>query len=586
MNKKNITGLAAALALLCVNSATRAQEGGDQREHPGTFLKAQGTQIVDGRGREVILRGMGLGGWMLQEGYMLELGNLGQQHVIRERIETLIGEEKTAEFYRAWLANHVREEDVRAMAEWGYNSVRLPMHFNLFTLPVEQEPVPGEHTWLDSGFALTDQLLAWCKKYNLYLILDLHAAPGGQGNDLAISDRNPDLPSLWDSQANRDKTIALWRKLAGRYKDEPMIGGYDLLNEPNWGFTDAADKHGCTEKSNKPLRDLQQDITAAIREVDRNHMVIVEGNCWGNNYAGVLPPWDDNLVVSFHKYWNHNSRESIAGILALREEHQVPVWLGESGENSNAWFTDAIELLESEGIGWAFWPLKKIGFNNPLQIQPNPGYRALVQYWRGEGARPQPEQAFNALMQLAKVDIRFENTLHHMDVVDAMLRQPSDGQVRPFRTHRLTSNGIVIAAVDYDLGRPGQAYADSETANYHVSTGGERTLWNRGRTYRNDGVDIVATDAGFAVANTSPGEWLRYTIEVAEPGHYRLSVRELGGTGNAALTLSIDDGQAMALQKSEGQHSVELALSEGTRSLVLAVAAGAPLLTELELVPQ
>ena len=558
------------------------------------FLRADGPRIVDSSGEPVILRGMGLGGWMLQEGYMLKVGEFGQQHVIREHIEALIGPRKTAEFYQAWRANHVREEDIRAMAEWGYNSVRLPMHFNLFTLPVEQEPVAGQNTWLEAGFAMTDQLLAWCKQYGLYLILDLHAAPGGQGNDLAISDRNPDTPSLWQSEANREKTVALWRKLAARYRNEPNIGAYDLINEPNWGFSDPDDKHGCNEENNWRLRQLYLDITAAIRTVDQNHLVIAEGNCWGNNYASVLPPWDGNMALSFHKYWNENSRESIAGALALRDHYGVPLWMGESGENSNAWFADAIELVEGEGIGWAFWPLKKIGFNNPLEITPNPGYEKLLAYWHGEGAKPSSAEAYAALMQLAREDIRFANNRQHMDVVDAMLQQPRRAEPRPFREHRIAANGGTIAAVDYDLGRPGSAYADTDVANYHVSTGGERTQWNRGHSYRNDGVDITHVAANqYIVSDMVAGEWLHYTIDVDKAGKYRLSALLPRTTADTALSVQFGSkryaldmhraGAADPAAASRGSAVVELA--RGKQVLLLRVDGGAPTLSELRIAP-
>src|SRR5439155_10202523 len=185
------------------------------------------------------------------------------------------------------------------------------MHYNLFTLPVEKEPVAGQQTWLTKGFALTDSLLAWCKAAKIYLILDLHAAPGGQGNDLNISDADPSKPALWNSEANKQKTIALWRKLAERYASEPWIGAYDIINEPNWGFTDPAnDRNGTKEKNSAPLRQLMMDITKTIREVDQKHIIIIEGNGWGNNYAGVLPTWDNNMVLSFHKYWNYNDPAS------------------------------------------------------------------------------------------------------------------------------------------------------------------------------------------------------------------------------------------------------------------------------------
>src|SRR5271170_7209190 len=89
------------------------------------FLKAQGRLIVNEKGEKVILRGMGLGGWMLQESYMLKLGGVGPQYLIRKRISELVGPEKTAAFYDAWLANHTRRIDIDSMAAWGFNSVRL-----------------------------------------------------------------------------------------------------------------------------------------------------------------------------------------------------------------------------------------------------------------------------------------------------------------------------------------------------------------------------------------------------------------------------------------------------------------------------
>ncbi|WP_299758365.1 cellulase family glycosylhydrolase [uncultured Pontibacter sp.] len=499
--------------------------------HAQGFLKADGKKIMNGSGEEVILRGMGLGGWMLQEGYMMRTGDVaGQQHALKAKIEELIGPEKTNEFYSAWLANHTRKIDIDSMAAWGFNSVRLPMHYNLYTLPVEQEPVKGQNTWLNQGFAMTDSLLAWCKANNMYLILDLHAAPGGQGNDLNISDGDPNKPFLWESEENQQKTIALWRKLAERYKDEPWIGAYDIINEPNWGFTDPNDKNGCSEEQNGPLRQLMVEITQAIREVDQQHMIIIEGNCWGNNYKGVLPTWDDNVVLSFHKYWNYNDQESIQGSLNLRDKYNVPLWLGETGENSNVWFTQAISLAEKNGIGWSWWPLKKMGFNNPLEVKVAPGYQKILDYWKGKGEKPAADEAYKALMHQAQ-NTKLENCMYHQDVVDAMFRQVQTTATKPFAAHAVAA-GTTIKAVNYDLGRNGFAYFDKDTANYHISLGSERTLWNRGHAYRNDGVDIKTGSDGYYVSNFEEGEWLQYTVNVPQKGRYKLLVQvAAAGTG-------------------------------------------------------
>lgn len=534
------------------------------------FLKTSGTKIVNEKGENVLLRGFGLGGWMLQEGYMLKVNREGQQHKIRERIEALVGAEKTQAFYDAWLANHTTKADIDAMKAWGFNSVRLPMHFNLYTLPVDKEPVAGQQTWLEKGFTITDSLLAWCKANQMYLILDLHAAPGGQGNDLNISDRDGSKPSLWEDEAHQQKTVALWRKIAERYRNEPWIGAYDIINEPNFGFEDPVnDKNGLKEKKNAPLKKLMMEITKAIREVDNKHIVIIEGNGWGNNYSGVLPPWDSNMVLSFHKYWNFNTVESIEYILKYREQYNIPVWIGETGENSNVWFTQAIRLLEDHNIGWAWWPLKKIGINNPLEIKANEGYQQILSYWSNKSAKPGEEAAWQALMQLA-ADTRFENNIYHRDVTDAMLRQPHSREAIPFKTNTPGT----IQAVDYDLGINGVAYYDTDTANYRVSNpamqGG-----NRGRMYRNDGVDISKEGDAYYVTQIEAGEWLQYTIDIPRKGNYTLKIQAAADSAAGKVMILVDgkpSGKSIAIpatgdKKWQQIDAGKVSLQKGTHTL-------------------
>ena len=110
------------------------------------------------------------------------------------------------------------------------------MHYNLFTLSIQEEPVLGQNTWLNKGFEMTDSLVSWCKQNNMYVVLDLHAAPGGQGGNTGISDYNPAYPSLWEDINNQHKTMSLWKKIAEHYVNEPAIAGYDFLNETNWNL--------------------------------------------------------------------------------------------------------------------------------------------------------------------------------------------------------------------------------------------------------------------------------------------------------------------------------------------------------------
>ena len=322
------------------------------------YVHANGKAIVEGNGDTLIIRAMGVGGWMVQEGYMLQTASFASpQHKIKDTIEALIGSTATDAFYDAWLTNHFNKADVDSLAAWGFNAVRIPMHYNLFTLPIEDEPIQGQNTWLTKGFYLLDSAVEWSRQNDIYVILDLHAAPGGQGYDSGISDYDPTKPSLWESAFNRSKTAALWKKLAERYATDTVIAGYDLINEPNWNLPGGT-----------ALRAIYEDITDSIRSVDTNHIIFIEGNWFANTFTGLTPPWDNNMAYSPHKYWSPvNSTADIQYGLDLRDTYGVPIWFGETGENSNAWYTGLIEIMENNGVGWAWWPLKKIEtINAPL----------------------------------------------------------------------------------------------------------------------------------------------------------------------------------------------------------------------------
>lgn len=377
------------------------------------FLKVKDTQIVNDKGENVLLRGIGIGGWMLQEPYMLQLSKVaGTQTEIKTKITELIGSENTERFYSTYRKNMISKRDIDSLKKWGFNSIRLPMHYNLFTYPIEIEPVKGKDTWLTEGFALTDSLLKWCKQNKIYLILDLHAAPGGQGNDRPIADVDTTKPQLWESDLNIKKTIALWKKLATRYANEEWIGGYDLINETNYKMD-----------GNVPLQKLFFALTDEIRKVDKKHIIFIEGNQFANDFNGLVPPWDDNMVYSFHKYWNPTTQETIQKYINLREENKVPLWMGESGENNNDWYKGAVTLLESNNIGWAWWTIKKIGSTSGLMNVAWPkGYQTIIDYWAGKGPKPTESEALAIFMQLAD-NMKLENCKINYDVLKALFNK-------------------------------------------------------------------------------------------------------------------------------------------------------------------
>lgn len=153
-----------------------------------TGVCASGKQVIDPQGNNLILRSIGTGNWMIQEVYMMQSADVaGTQWQYKKKLIETIGAEKTELFYTSWLDNHFRKIDVDSMTRWGFNCVRPALHYKVFTLPIEDEPVQGQNTWLESGFIRLDSLVSWCAANQMYIVLDLHGAPGGQGKDSNIS---------------------------------------------------------------------------------------------------------------------------------------------------------------------------------------------------------------------------------------------------------------------------------------------------------------------------------------------------------------------------------------------------------------
>jgi len=485
----------------------------------GGYLHASGIYIADGKNNQIVLRGMGLGGWLVPEGYMLQTSGFANSPTqFRNVVAGTVGNANADQFFSLYRQKFVQRKDIDSLARWGFNSVRLPMHYNLLSSS------PG--VYLESGFTIIDSLLSWCEANSMYLILDLHCAPGGQNGD-NISDYMG-FPSLWDSQDFQSWTAELWKMLAARYATREWIGGYDLLNETAWSFP----------SGNKPLRDLLVRITDSIRTVDRNHMIFAEGNWYATDFSGLTPAWDANMAWSFHKYWSVNDYSAFQSYLQLRANTNTPLWLGESGENSNQWFSDAIMLLEAYRIGWSWWTLKKIeSVSCPLSVKKHAGYESLLKYWNGQGSQPTVTAAMNALTAQALL-LDADLCTSRPDFLFALFQMPFADKTKPWGPNTVPG---VLYAVNYNMGRNGTAYFDNDFQNIQGNGG---PAYNSGWTYRNDGVDMEAcTDAlsnGYDVGWTNPGEFLGYTINVQTSGTYTMRARVASGGSGGSFKLTLD----------------------------------------------
>ncbi len=507
------------------------------------FLRTQDKEIINDNG-PVLLRSIGTGNWLIQEGYMMQSTDAGiQTHThFRNKLQSVIGEDKTNTFYKKWNKNHFRKSDLDSMKVWGFNSLRVAMHYKWFTLPIEEESIINgelQNTWLNDGFETIDELLSWCAQNQMYLILDMHGAPGGQGKNAAISDYDETKPSLWESEENKKKLIALWVKLAERYKDSEWIGGYDLINETNWGLEGCANKNGCGCTNNNSLWDLHKRIIEEIRTVDTNHIVYISGNCWGNNYESFdvhpLKNADNNMALTFHKYWNNNNDESISDWISTRDTYNLPIWMSESGENSNTWFSDAISLFEKNNIGWSWWPVKKSKYNNIFKVTTNPNYTNLINAWKNN-VNLSVDETYSAVMEYME-NHKTENTTIAYDVIYAMINQPGNNNTKPFKNHTIITQ---ILFADYDMGKDGYSYYDKVSADYHID-GGDWATWNSGKYYRNDGVDIGNANGTPYVGWTETGEWIQYTVTVPQAEIYDIEINSSALNNGSLLTIEVNN---------------------------------------------
>lgn len=490
------------------------------------FLHAEGTSIVDANGENFIIRSMGIGSWMVIEPYMLKINqdaNEGQHKILND-FEALIGKEKLETFQKTWLDNFFQEQDIIAIKESGFNTIRPALHYNLFTLPIEEEPVSGQDTWLKSGFDRLDSLVSWCEKHELYVILDLHAAPGGQGKNGNINDYDPKKPSLWESDENVRKTIALWGKFAEKYANNTWIGGYDLINEPNWNFNGQND-NGCSDTINKPLHDINGKLITEIRKYDKNHIIFIEGNCWGNNHKGLWPLLvkDDNIGLSFHRYWNENEYKTIADYIDLSKKYNVPLWMSESGENSNEWYTNAICLLEGNNIGWSWWTWKKLNSKSgSYSFNAPENYQRILDYWNGKGEKPDTSMVYNTLIELAN-NVLLENCNRNDKAIDALMvyKRIHTFDKKEF-LYRLEENILKNKPITSEL-------------IYHKIP----SKIEAGNFYQMKGMKSEdCAEGGKNIGFTSEGDWLSYGINAWKDGNYKVSYRISSPHGGGVLQMS------------------------------------------------
>ena len=344
------------------------------------FLRVEKENITTISGKPVTLQGVNLGGWLMMEGYILGGRNIPDQEFKRSFVKSR-GKFALKDFIHLFRDNFIQEIDFKMIKNSGFNCVRIPFNFRLIQ---DKE-----------GFRYLEKAVELCKKYRLWAILDLHAAPGSQNEDWHSDSLGEAL--LWKEKRQQLQFIRIWQFLARRFKNEAAIAGYDILNE---GV--------CRDK--RIILGLYRKVVEAIREIDNRHIIFLEGNKWAQDIEFIGYPWDENLVYSIHFYMplefifgfvrnlrypgkmnnGYWSRAKLKRVLnkyyQLKKKWHIPIYVGEFGQNSCCaychkefrWLHDVLGLFREFGFHWTYWSWKAVAQgiypDGICQYQENPAW--------------------------------------------------------------------------------------------------------------------------------------------------------------------------------------------------------------------
>ncbi len=361
------------------------------------YYTTNGQNIVDrNTGEAVQLRGIGIGGWLLPEGYMWGIRTLDRPRQFEQAIIDLIGERGAARFWDLYYSNFITREDVEVMRSWGVNTLRVPLNANML-MPLVEQPQEAPFRFSEDKFLYLDAFVDWCEELEMGIIWDMHGAPGAQSAE-NIADSDGEARLWTEKDIYWPRTIALWEKIVIRYVDYECIVGYDLLNEPLLGRYEGVDPVW--------LRELYVLLTDMIRETDENGIIFVEGDDWAQDFSMLEPlDWDPHLVIAFHSYPPTHTHEGLHRWDALRRKYNIPLWHGETGEQNPPWelYQRSTRLLAEQNVSWNWWTHKKFDLQRqPWSIPRTEGFELILDYWKGQGERPSRREARRWLFEQAR----------------------------------------------------------------------------------------------------------------------------------------------------------------------------------------
>ena len=345
-------------------------------------VKAVGRGLYDKDGNRVEIKGVNFGNWLIQEGWMtimsmgaaynedgtyLKVNEDGiveeYDEIYQEELEAALqarvdsGEwtqEQLDELWDAFHDSYCQEQDFINIKSLGFNTIRLPMYYGNFMEGDKEHLVMKE-----DAFERIDWFLEMAKKHDLYVILDMHGVVGGQSGFEHSGTRTREF---WTNEIYQQEMCELWQNIALHYvNDRPDLAytilSYDLVNEPATA----------TEPTGKTEWDVMDKMYDAIREVDKEHVITIEGVWYFDSVPNPKKYGWENIMYEYHFYnWNNQTISweafyTLMWLTLMKSDYDVPKYIGEFSffSDEDAWIK-YLNQFDKMGFGWTFWSYKTI----------------------------------------------------------------------------------------------------------------------------------------------------------------------------------------------------------------------------------
>ena len=363
------------------------------------MLQTKGNFIIDENGNDVFLRGVCIGGWMNMEDFIN--GYPGAEHRLAACMAETIGPQKARFWFGRLLDYMFDEDDIKFIRSCGATAVRISVNYRHF----EDDSKP--FVYKEEGFSRLERILDLCQKHHLYVILTLHSVQGWQNTDWHC-DNSSRHSLFWQHPHFQERFVELWKEFARRFKDRSIIAGYDLMNEPNTNSPCGRFSYQYSPDWDA-LNKIYRQAIDAIRRIDPDHIIFLEGDGFAKYFDGLDAPFADNLVYNMHSYnpagfgpgqypgyikgrlWNKETqRDFILNTQGYQfsQKYDVPLIVSEFGSVYNgpknetthrlAAFEDYVDIFDELGLHWTAWTYKDVGVMGLATLNPDSSYMQAV----------------------------------------------------------------------------------------------------------------------------------------------------------------------------------------------------------------